>query len=152
MTHLTSQITSMIRTSTVALTLACSAVGLTTQAALAASCLSCGASGLSLLSALSGAVLIEGSAEGIQASGTLLVVSVEKIADGVIVVFKGVSDGAKYSVKLTGKAMGNVSVVAGTVVQVTALSAGTMLVVSGQAIAYIPNEIGRSLVHHSVAR
>lgn len=134
------------------LLIGCSVIAASSPAASAASCPSCGPSGVSALSVLSGALLVEGSTEGIKASGTLLVVSVEKLADGVVIVCKGASDGASYTLKLSGKALGNVSVAAGNVVEVTALSAGTMLVVSGQAIAFIPNEIGRSLVHHTVAK
>ena len=34
-------------------------------------------------------------------------------------------------------------------VTVTAISTGYVLVMSGKAIAFIPNEVGQALIHHS---
>jgi hypothetical protein len=36
----------------------------------------------------------------------------------------------------------------GTVVTVSAISTGLMLVAAGEALAFIPNEIGKALLHH----
>ena len=47
---------------------------------------------------------------------------------------------------VTGAAL---SLAAGAVVNVVALSTGHMLVMSGKAIAFIPNELGKALLHHS---
>ena len=44
--------------------------------------------------------------------------------------------------------MGGVSVAAGTAVLATAFSAGWVLSVAGQAIAYIPNQIGKALLYY----
>jgi hypothetical protein len=44
--------------------------------------------------------------------------------------------------------MGEASVVvAGTLVVATVVAAGCVLSVAGEAIAFIPNEIGRALIH-----
>ena len=39
--------------------------------------------------------------------------------------------------------------VAGAAVSAVAMSTGHALVVSGQVIAFIPNELGKALLHHS---
>lgn len=81
----------------------------------------------------------------IGASGASLTVrAVEASADGTTWVLERSSDGARASVKLAGKA----SVAVGTSVVVTAVTAGQVLSVAGQVIAFIPNEIGAALLHN----
>ncbi len=94
-------------------------------------------------------VILLGSMSMVIGSGAVVVASVEAVGDGIVVVLKGASDAGKASVRLTGKAAQGLSVAAGTVVEVVAVSTGHVLVLSGKAIAYIPNEIGKSLLHHS---
>jgi hypothetical protein len=52
---------------------------------------------------------------------------------------------------LSGEAARGLSIGAGTVLQVVAMSAGHALVLSGKVIAFIPNEIGQVLLHHARA-
>ena len=106
-------------------------------------CASCQASGLSAF------VVVGGSMSVVAASGTVVVESVEKVADGVVIVFRGASEAGKASLKFTGTVLGGASLAAGTVVETVAMSTGTMLMVSGQALAFIPNQIGASLFHQS---
>lgn len=96
----------------------------------------------------SGMVLV-GSMSALAGSGVLVVASVKGVADGVVVVVKGASNGVEASIKLSGKAAEGLSVATGTVVSVVAISTGHMLVLSGKVLAFIPNEIGKSLLHHS---
>lgn len=77
----------------------------------------------------------------------LLVRSVEASARGMVVVLERVSDGARASVELVGKAAGGASVAVGQSVTIIAFGAGVLLSVAGQAIAFLPNEIGRRLMH-----
>jgi hypothetical protein len=96
----------------------------------------------------SGVVLL-GSLSMVAASGAIVVTSVEAVGEGVVVVLKGASDAGQASIRLTGKAAEGLSVAAGTAVSVVAVSTGYMLVLSGKAIAFIPNEAGKALLHHS---
>ena len=83
------------------------------------------------------------------AGGALLTVAaVEASADGAVWVLERASDGARMSVRLSAAAVGGLSVAAGTVVVVGAASAGWVLSVAGQAIAFIPNEVGAALLHN----
>ncbi|HTD06175.1 hypothetical protein [Undibacterium sp.] len=122
-------------------------------ACLLASCLAAHAQandcGSCQASALSTFVVVGGSMSAVVASGAVVVDSVEKVADGIIVVFKGASDAGKASLKFTGTVAGGLSLAAGTVVETAAMSTGTMLMVSGQALAFIPNQVGASLLHQS---
>ena len=45
--------------------------------------------------------------------------------------------------------VGNASLAAGTLVQVMGESIGYALYVGGSLIAFVPNEIGRALIHQS---
>lgn len=65
------------------------------------------------------------------------------------VVMRGASEAATVSVRASATAVGAASVVVGSTVQVVAESAGHSLYVAGRLIAFIPNEIGRALIHHS---
>lgn len=102
------------------------------------------------LSAASAIVLV-GSMSMLAGSAQIVVVSVEAVADGLVVVLKGASDAATATVKLSAQAARGLSLAAGTSVQVLAVSTGHVLVLSGKAIAYIPNAIGNSLLHHSAS-
>ncbi len=102
----------------------------------------------SVLPTLSGIVLVD-SLSLVVTSGVLAVKSVEAVADGVVIVFKGASEAATASVKLTGQAAHGVSLAVGSAVEVVVVSTGSLLVASGKAIAFIPNEVGQSLLYQS---
>jgi hypothetical protein len=63
-------------------------------------------------------------------------------------VLERTSDGARASVRLGAQAAGGLSIAAGTVVVVTALSTGWVLSTASRAIAFIPNEIGTALLYN----
>jgi hypothetical protein len=79
---------------------------------------------------------------------TLTVVTVTVLADGTVWVLQRASDGAKFVVKLSAGAVGAASVAAGTVLTVTAVSAGWVLSAAGEVLALIPNTLGQALLHH----
>jgi hypothetical protein len=95
------------------------------------------ASDASALSLLPVAVLVA-------APAMLTVVAVEATAKGSVWIVERASDGARASLQLASGA----SAVVGTGVLVTAMSAGWLLSAAGQAIAFVPNEIGASLLYN----
>lgn len=103
-----------------------------------------GASELSAISLLPVAVVIAAPALVLSAGATLSVVAVEASAEGTVWVLERASDGARASVKVAGHSVAAV----GTGVVVTAMSAGWLLSAAGEAIAFIPNEIGKSLLYN----
>lgn len=100
----------------------------------------------------SGAMVAVGSLSALAASAHIVVAGVEASGEVATVVLKGASDSAEASLKLTGKAARNLSVATGTVVSVSVLSTGYLLVASGQVLAFVPNELGKALLHHSPAK
>ncbi len=82
------------------------------------------------------------------AGAVLVVKTVESTARGTVYVLERASDGARASIELSGKAVGGASLVAGTAVVVSVIGAGVVLSAFGEAIAFIPNELGRALLHN----
>lgn len=78
----------------------------------------------------------------------LTVAAVEASAQGAVWVLERASDGARMSVQLSAAAAGGLSVAAGTVVTVSAVTAGWVLSAAGRAIAFVPNEVGAALLHN----
>ena len=83
----------------------------------------------------------------------------ELVVDTAIATSKGVSyglrrasDGATVSVEVLSKVAGKVSLAVGAAVTVVAISGGVVLSAAGEAIAFIPNNVGKSLMHNRVAR
>lgn len=111
-----------------------------------------GVSALPLASAVvaseAGAAAFEASALLSGAGVQLVVKAVESTARGTVYVLERASDGARVSVEVVGKAVGAASVVAGAVVTTSVIGAGMVLSVAGEAIAFIPNELGRALLHN----
>ena len=98
------------------------------------------------------ATVVYGSLSAVAASGTVIVDSVEVVGGASMVVLAGASDGASATLRLSGRAIEGVSLVAGASVMVVAASTGHVLVSAGRVLAFVPNELGRSLLHHSRVR
>lgn len=96
------------------------------------------------LSVLPVAVSVASPALLLSAGAQLTVVSVTAAADGSVWVLERAADGARASLTLAGGAAAAV----GTAVVVSALSTGWVLSAAGQAVCFIPNEIGAALLHN----
>lgn len=83
------------------------------------------------------AVLLAGGAK-------LTVAAVQPSADGALMLVKSSADGAEFAIRTSGQ----VSVGVGQALEVTALASGWVLSQAGRAVAFIPNTVGRALLHH----
>jgi hypothetical protein len=98
-------------------------------------------------SAVAGAVVAVPVA--LSVGGAVLVVkAVQTSVKGTVYLLERASDAAPVSVEVAGKVASGVAVSVGTAVQVSVISAGTVLSVAGKAIAFIPNEVGKALLHN----
>jgi hypothetical protein len=77
--------------------------------------------------------------------GSIVVTGVEASAQGTVWVVESVADGVKGSICFAGRAVGTVSLAVGTVITVTTVATGMVLSTAGHVIAFVPNEIGRTL-------
>jgi hypothetical protein len=107
-----------------------------------------GLSEASVLSGLSVAASVSAPVMSIAAGGSLVLASIEVVADGTVWVLQRASDGARLVVKWSVISAGMASVAVGTVITVTAVSAGWVLSTAGEVLALIPNSLGQALLHH----
>ena len=114
-------------------------------------------SAMPLASVVVGASAVAGSVAGavlavpvaLSATGAVLMVkTVEVSARGTVYLLERASDGAAVSVEVLGKGVAHVSVAAGTLVTVSVIGAGAVLSVAGEVIAFVPNALGRALLHN----
>lgn len=98
-----------------------------------------------------GGSMVVGSLAGMSAieASELTVKAVQASTEGTVFVLRRASDGAEFSVKTASDLAHAAGVSVGSAVQVVAESTGHVLVASGKVLAFIPNELGRALLHHS---
>jgi hypothetical protein len=80
--------------------------------------------------------------------GSVVVTGVEASAQGTLWVVENVADGVKGSIRFAGEVAGAAAIAVGTVVIVTVVATGMVLSAAGHVIAFVPNEIGRSLTYN----
>ncbi len=97
---------------------------------------------------VTGAALVAVPAGLLSAGVTLTVVSVEVVGTATVWVLERASDGARLSIKASGKLAEGVAVSTGAAITVSVIGAGTVLSAAGQVICFIPNEIGKALLHN----
>ena len=102
----------------------------------------------SALSALPVAVSVAAPVMLLAGGAALTVVSVQASATGTVWVLERASDGARATLQFSGQVAGASLAAAGTAVLVTALSTGWLISAAGQAIAFVPNQIGASLLYN----
>jgi hypothetical protein len=82
-------------------------------------------------------------------TGSVLVVkTVESTARGTICVLERASDGARVSVEVAARGTERALMSVGQSVEVSVVGAGAVLSVAGEAIAFVPNVLGRALLHN----
>lgn len=147
MTHL--HLKNLVLAVSLALSLAAGPVRAQSEASLAVSALPV-ASVVGVAGSVAGtAVALSAVPVALTVSGAVLVVkAVEVSAHGTVYVLERASDGARASVEISGRGAKAVSTGVGTAVVVGVISAGVVLSVAGEVIAFIPNQLGRALLHN----
>jgi hypothetical protein len=78
----------------------------------------------------------------------LTVVAVEASAEGTVYLLERASDGARASVRVSGRAANGASQVVGATVLVSVIGTGVVLSAAGEVLAFLPNALGRALLHN----
>lgn len=85
----------------------------------------------------------------LSAHGAVLVVkSVEASARGAVCVLERASDGARVTLEFAARAGRRTAVAVGDSMVVSVAAAGAMISLAGEIIAFVPNELGRALLHN----
>jgi len=95
-----------------------------------------------------GAAISIAPAALLSAGTALVVVSVEVVGGATVWLLERASDGARISLRTSGQLAKGVVVSTGTAVAVSVIGAGVVLSAAGEVIAFIPNEIGKALLHN----
>ncbi len=139
----------MVKVLRSSLLLAAISTTIVTMPAMAMNCGgSCNASNASAVMSEGVGIVLSGSISAVTASGQIVIESVEAGAETVTIVVKASGKAASATIKLSGKAIKKVGFVAGQIIEMTAISTGHFLVLSGKAVAFIPNEVGQALIGH----
>ena len=80
--------------------------------------------------------------------GSIVVTGVQASTEGTVWIIENVADGVKGSICFAGRVVGAAAIAVGTVVVVTVVATGMVLSTAGHVIAFIPNEIGRTLSYN----
>ena len=96
--------------------------------------------------------IIAGTSQFFKDAGRLSVTGVKTAGNVSVITFRGLANGAEASVQVSSKMIEGSAVGVGVVLQATVSATGTLLVSAGKALMFIPNEMGKSLLHHSRAR
>ena len=102
----------------------------------------------SALSDASGLV-VHGSLTTAAASGKLSVAALNVLGESTVLVLRTSGNAMEVSVQVASQTARDLSLGVGSVVHVVADVVGYALIASGRLIAYIPNEMGRSLLYQA---
>lgn len=81
--------------------------------------------------------------------GAALILISAEVSDGIVTwVLESAADGSRFVLKTLERGAKMASVVVGTSLVVTATSAGWVLSAAGQALCFVPNQIGASLTYN----
>lgn len=81
-------------------------------------------------------------------AGTVLTVkSVQASARGTTIVLKGAANASEVSIEVAADLASKSATIAGKAATVSVIASGTIISAAGEVIAFIPGEIGRSLLH-----
>ena len=96
--------------------------------------------------------LVDGSAQMFKDAGQLSVTGFKTVGNVSVITLRGIAGGAEASVQMSSKAIEGSAIAVGLMLQATVSATGVLLVAGGKALMFIPNEMGKSLLHHSRAR
>jgi hypothetical protein len=102
---------------------------------------------LSVLSLLPVAMSVTSASLVLAGTASVAVVAVEATAEGVVWIVERASDGARGTLRFARDFSGGLAIAAGEAISVVAMGTGWLLCSAGKVVAFVPNEIGASLLY-----
>ncbi len=93
--------------------------------------------------------VVRGSSEILVAGGQLVVESVKVVGESVVIVLTGLGEASRIVLTGAGEALAASAIGVGQSIAVVSTAAGHVLYRGSEVLAFVPNEIGHSLVHSS---
>ena len=81
-------------------------------------------------------------------AGQWVVKSVQASGNAIVYVIERVGDGTRLSLQVAQGAVGASAKAVGTVMSFTVVASGVLLLAAGEVLAFLPNELGRALLHN----
>ena len=100
------------------------------------------------LSNASGAI-VYGSVQMLAGAGSLVVASMQVVGESTVLVLKGASGAVEVSLKIATEIALGAALAVGSVVVVVAGTVGYALMAASRMIAFVPNDVGRSLLYQA---
>jgi hypothetical protein len=100
--------------------------------------------------ALPGA-LIFGTTQMLKDAGKVSVTAIRTVGKVTTLTLKAIGSGIEATVEVSAKVLEGIAIGTGVVLVATAVATGVVLSLAGNALVFIPNEVGSSLLHHSRA-
>ena len=91
--------------------------------------------------------IVNGSGHILQAGSQLSIIAVKTVGEFTFVTLKAVGNSAEVTLRVGSKFSGHVLYGAGQLIRVIATSAGVLLTSAGHVVAFLPNEMGKSLIY-----
>jgi hypothetical protein len=106
------------------------------------------ASQLSAISVAPSAASAEVALAALPAGSELVVTALRTVGDVVVLSVEAAGHGAAISLEVSAAAVRSTGLVVGSVLVTAATSAGVMISVGSEVVAFVPDALARSLIHH----
>jgi hypothetical protein len=93
---------------------------------------------------LEGAVAL---VDGVATGSSYVLIALEPLGEGALAVFEASATGVQVSLELSGAAAEFAGRQIGSVVEVAAMAGGSALMLAGEVIAFVPDQLSQSLHH-----
>lgn len=94
--------------------------------------------------------IVYGSSQVLSAGSQLSVIAIKTVGEFTYLTLKAVGQSATVTLRVASNVSGHVLQGIGQMVQIVTIEAGQLLISSGQVIAFLPNEMGKSLLYSSI--
>ncbi|WP_419418743.1 hypothetical protein ACNVED_09290 [Legionella sp. D16C41] len=91
--------------------------------------------------------IIQGSSNILAAGGQLTIVAVSRVGEFMDITMRAAANLSTLTIRVAKDAVGNSLIAAGQTIKVISVSGGNLVYAAGQLIAFLPNEIGKSLIY-----
>ena len=106
------------------------------------------ASQVSAISVAPSAASAEVALAALPAGSKLVVTALRPVGDVVVLSVEAADQGAAISLEVSAAAVRSTGLVVGSVLVTAATSAGVMISVGSEVVAFVPDALARSLIHH----
>ncbi|MBM4259483.1 MAG: hypothetical protein FJ147_26735 [Deltaproteobacteria bacterium] len=104
---------------------------------------------ISAMASMASATIVRGSIATLARGGELMVIGLQTAGKSTLLTLKSSAEVGEISLRIPTALVGVAAVGVGTTVRALTEATGYTLMASGEVIAFVPNNVGSSLIHHS---